>query len=148
MTKPIPQPVDPTKVPSLALEVVKTDHAPLLATMDGDQPRLRPVSLLKIDGFTVYVGNLRRYHKTLEIQANPKVEMCFMDGDHNQVRVTGLAEVVTDRPTLEEIWNSNPLLRSFMRTMDNPEFILYRISPKRVRYMQEWALEYHDVALP
>jgi general stress protein 26 len=145
MTKPVPKRVDPANVPKIALEIVKNDHAPLLATIDGDQPRLRPVSLLKIDGFTVYVGNLRRYHKTVEIQANPRVEMCFMDADHNQVRLTGVAEVVTDRPTLEEIWNANPLVRQFLGRMDNPEFILYRIKPSQVRYMQEWALEYFEV---
>jgi general stress protein 26 len=145
MTKPAPKRVDPADVPKIALEIVKSDHAPLLATIDGDQPRLRPVSLLKIDGFTVYVGNLRRYHKTVEIQANPRVEMCFMDAEHNQVRLTGVAEVVTDRPTLEEIWNANPLLRQFLGRMDNPEFILYRVKPGRVRYMQEWALEYFEV---
>ena len=147
MAKPTPQPVDPASVPTLAHEIVKSDRAPILATLDGDQPRARPVSLVKIDGFTVYVGNLRRYHKTAEIQANPKVEMCFMDAHHNQVRLTGVAEVVTDRPTLEEIWNANPLMRQFLGRMDNPEFILYRIRPERVRYMQEWALDYHEVPL-
>jgi general stress protein 26 len=145
MTNPVPKRVDPANVPKLTHEIIKSDRAPLLATIDGDQPRLRPVSLLKIDGLTVYVGNLRRYHKTVEIQVNPKVEMCFMDGDHNQVRLTGVAEVVTDRPTLEEIWNANPLVRQFLGRIDNPEFILYRIKPSRVRYMQEWALEYFEV---
>jgi general stress protein 26 len=148
MSKPVPQPIDPQKVPALALEIVQTDKVPLLATQDGDQPRLRPISLLKIDRFTVYFGNLRRYHKTVEIQANPKVELCFMDPHHNQVRLTGVAEVVADRAVLEEIWNANPLVRQFLGRIDNPEFILYRISPRRVRYMQEWALDYHEVALP
>jgi hypothetical protein len=29
--------------------------------------------------------------------------------------------------------------------MDNPELIIYRIEPSRVRFMREWALEYHEV---
>ena len=144
---PAPKPVDPAQVPELARAVVAKDRAPLLATADGDQPRLRPVSPLRIDGFTIYVGNLRRYAKTAEIAANPKVEMCFMDENHNQVRLTGRADVVTDRKTLQEIWDSSPLLRQFLGTPDNPEFILYRISPERVRYMQEWALQYFEVPL-
>jgi len=148
MTKPVPKPVDPKEVPQLALAIVKADRAPVLATVDGDQPRLRPVSLVKLDGFTAYVGNLRRYRKTAEIAANPKVEMCFMDEHHNQVRVTGVAQVVTERPILEEIWNANPLMRQFLGRLDNPEFILYRIRPDRVRYMQEWALEYFEVSDP
>ena len=59
---------------------------PMLASLDGDRPRLRPVSPVKTDGFTVYVANLKAYHKTQEIAANPNVELCYMDSRHNQVR--------------------------------------------------------------
>ena len=147
MTRPQPEPVDPAHVRELALAVVATDRFPQLASVDGDQPRLRPVSPVKTDGFTVYVANLRSYHKTVEIAANPKVELCYVDSGHNQVRITGVAEVVTDRALLQEIWDANPLLRQYLGTLDNPELILYRISPTRVRYMREWALEYIEVRL-
>ncbi len=147
MSKPVPQPIDPAKVRDLALAVVQADRFPHLATIDGDQPRLRPVSPVKTDGFTVFVANLRVYHKTVEIAANPKVELCYMDDGHNQVRITGEADVVSDRTILQEIWDANPLLRQYLGSLDNPQFIVYRIRPTRVRYMQEWALEYHEVPL-
>ena len=76
MTKPSPGPIDPDTLTDRALAVIKADRFPNLATIDGDQPRLRPVSPVKTDGFTVYVANLRSYHKTVEIAANPKVELC------------------------------------------------------------------------
>ncbi len=113
--------------------------------MDGDQPRVRPVSPVRTNGFIVYLANLRRYGKTAELATNPKVELCYCDPDHNQVRITGTAEVLTDRPLLETIWADNPLLRSYLGSIDNPELIIYRINPNRVRYMKEWALEYHEV---
>lgn len=119
----------------------------MLATIDGEQPRLRPVSPVKTDGFTIYVANLRAYHKTVEIAANPRVELCYMDDGHNQVRITGVADVVTERPILEEIWSTNPLLRQYLGSIDNPALIVYRITPKQVRYMQEWSLLYYDVEL-
>src|SRR5688572_13285982 len=145
MTKPQPEPIDPAQVRDLARAVVAADRFPMLATIDGDQPRLRPVSPVKTDDFTVYVANLRAYHKTVEIAANPNVELCYMDDGHNQVRITGVAEVVTDRALLEEIWNTNPLLRQYLGSLDNPLLIVYRIRPTRVRYMQEWALDYYEV---
>ena len=46
---------------------------------------------------------------------------------------------------LEAIWAENPLLRRYLGTPDNPELVVYRCVPERVRYMREWALEYHDV---
>jgi general stress protein 26 len=146
MTKPTPQPIEPSKVRELALGVIAADRFPHLATIDGDQPRLRPVSPVRTEGFVVYVANLRFYHKTVEIAANPKVELCYMDEGHNQVRLSGVAEVVTERPLLEEIWNANPLMRQYLGSLDNPQLIVYRIKPTRVRYMQEWALEYWEVS--
>jgi hypothetical protein len=59
MTKPHPKPIDPAALPELARAVVAADRFPMLATIDGEQPRLRPVSPVKTDGFTVYVANLR-----------------------------------------------------------------------------------------
>ena len=147
MTKPIPAPLQPAKVRELAHAVVQADRFPYLATIDGDQPRLRPVSPVRTDGFTVYVANLRMYHKTQEIQANPKVELCYLDDHHDQVRITGVAEVVTEKPLLQEIWDANPLLRQYLGSIDNPALIVYRIRPTRVRYMKEWALDYHEVQI-
>jgi general stress protein 26 len=147
MTKPIPQPVRPEEVTQLALAVVQADRFPHLATIDGDQPRLRPVSPVRTDGFTVYVANLRRYAKTAEIAANPRVELCYLDDHHDQVRITGVAEVLTDPQLLQEIWESNPLLRQYLGHIDNPELIVYRIRPTRVRFMREWALEYLEVPI-
>jgi len=145
MTKPAPQPIDRNELLTLARKVILADRFPYLATVEADQPRLRPVSPVHTDGFTVYVANLRHYHKTAEIEANPKVELCYLDDGHDQVRITGVAEVVTDQQLLEEIWQANPLLRQYLGTIDNPNFILYCIQPNRVRYMQEWALEYYEV---
>jgi general stress protein 26 len=147
MTKPTPAPIRPEQVRDRALAVIKADRFPVLATVDGDQPRVRPVSPVRTDGFTVYVANLRSYHKTAEIAAQPKVELCYLDDNHDQVRITGVAEVVTDQAILYQVWDDNPLLRQYLGRIDNPEFILYRITPTRVRYMQEWALEYSNVLL-
>ena len=147
MTKPEPKPIEPSDLLERARRVIAEDRFPQLATIDGDQPRLRPVSPVRTDGFTIYGANLRMYHKTAEIEANPKVELCYMDEGHNQVRLTGTASIVTDRDLLQKIWDTNPLMRQYLGSIDNPALIVYRIDPSQVRYMQEWALEYYDVPL-
>jgi general stress protein 26 len=147
MTKPEPTLISQEQALARARQIVASGIAPQLATIDGDQPRLRPVSPVKTDGYTIYVANLRQYHKTLEIAANPKVELCYLDVNHDQVRITGVAEIVTDRQLLQEIWETNALLRQYLGTLDNPELIVYCIRPKQVRYMQEWGLDYYDVPL-
>jgi general stress protein 26 len=147
MPGPAPKPITPEELPELARAVIQRAKFPQLATVDGDQPRLRPVSPVRVDGFTIYVANLRSYGKTREIAANPKVELCYLDENHDQVRITGVSEVLTDAQILREIWESNPLLRRYLGSPDNPALIIYRIRPERVRFMREWALEYHEVPL-
>ena len=85
-------------------------------------------------------GTGRREHAM-----NPKVELCYLDDHHNQVRLTGLAKIVQDQSILQKIWETNPLLRQFLGSLDNPELIVYHVQPSRVRFMQEWALAYYEV---
>lgn len=137
----------PEETRALALAVVAADPFPMLATVDGDQPRVRPVSPVRTDGFTVYVASMRSSNKTSELDDNRRVEVCYLTKDHDQVRITGIAELVVDRETRQSIWDSNPLLRAYLKAVDNPEFMLYRVVPQRVRYMREWALEYYEAPL-
>ena len=145
---PAPTPISPAEAPALAHEVIRRAKFPVLATVDETgQPRVRPVSPVRVDGFTIYVANLRRYGKTRELAANPRCELCYLDEHHDQVRITGEAETVADAETLHAIWESNPLLRRYLGTPENPDLIIYRIRPSRVRFMREWALEYVEVPI-
>ena len=145
MPKPEPKQIEPGEVRELAAALVRGARFPCLATLDGDQPRVRPVSPVRTEEFTVYVANLKSYHKTGEIEANPRVELAYVNEEHDQVRITGTAEVVTDRALIEDIFKHTPLLKHYLGSPDNPELLIYRITPSRVRYMQEWALEYYEV---
>lgn len=140
---PLPSPEEARR---LALTVVAEERFPVLATVEGDRPRVRPVSPVRTDGFVVYVASMRSSNKTAELDANPNVELCYLTTDHDQVRISGVAEPVTGGEVRQQIWDSNPLLRAYLKSIDNPEFLLYRIVPARVRYMKEWALEYAEVA--
>lgn len=145
--KPRPEPVDPARLHELAHAVIAAAKFPMLATVDtGGHPRVRPVSPVRVDDdFTTYVANLASYHKTVEIAANPLVELAYLAPDHDQIRISGSASVVTEEDVILAIWEKNPLLRQYLGTPENPHFVLYRITPERVRFMREWALEYHEV---
>jgi len=148
MSKPTPAPIEPDKIPAFAQETMRAAKFPQLATIDGDKPRLRPVSPVRTDGFTVYIANLRSYKKTGQIAANPNVELCYFAPSHDQVRISGVAETVTDRALIEDIWKSTPLLQQYLGSADHPELIIYKVVPKQVLFMREWALDYHEVPIP
>ena len=124
---------------------MRQNKFPMLASMDADQPRVRPVSPVKTTEFTAFVASFRSSHKTGELEDNAKVELCYMSDKHDQVRITGIAEPVGERDVVQEIWDANPLMRQYLGSLDNPQLLVYRIRPTRVRYMQEWALEYYEV---
>ena len=145
--KPTPEPVDTSQLPKLAHDVIRDAKFPMLATVESNgQPRLRPVSPVRVDSdFTVYVANLRSYHKTKEIAENPAVELAYLAENHDQVRITGIAEVLENSELIQEIWDANPLLQNYLGSIENPELVIYRIRPNKVRFMREWALKYYEV---
>ena len=142
----IPQ-IPAEELPAVARAVIAAAKFPFLATTDGNQPRVRPVSPVRVDGFTVYIANLKSYGKTRELEQNPQVELCYLSDQHDQVRITGRAEILTDESVMQEIWQGNPLLRRYLGSPDNPELIIYKIVPNRVRFMREWALHYQEIPL-
>ena len=143
----LPPPVPPEALRETALETIRKAKFPMMATVENGQPRVRPVSPVRTDGFTIYVASMRSSGKTAELEANERVELCYLSEDHDQVRITGPARRVTDRAVLQSIWDANPLLRAYLGSIDNPEFVLYEVAPERVRFMREWALEYQEVPL-
>ncbi|MDP6860350.1 MAG: pyridoxamine 5'-phosphate oxidase family protein, partial [Verrucomicrobiales bacterium] len=118
--------IDTDKLPDIAKECMKLAKFPQLATIENDRPRVRPVSPVKTDQFTVYVANLKNYDKTAQIKANPSVELCYMSPDHDQVRIAGTAEILINENEIHEIWESNALLRKYLGSPDNPQLIIYK----------------------
>ena len=147
MAKPTPEPIDPSNLGALAQETMRAAKFPMLATIDGDKPRLRPVSPVRTDGFEIYIANLRSYKKTDQIAVNPNVELCYLAPNHDQVRIAGEAQTITDTELIEELWKSTPLLAQYLGSADNPELIIYKVKPRRVTFMREWALDYYDVPI-
>ena len=143
----LPTPVPESELVAAALETMRKAKFPMLATIGNAQPHVRPISPVRTDGFTVYIASLRSSGKTAELEVNARAELCYLSDDHDQVRITGPAVPVTDPQTRQSIWDANPLLRAYLGSIDNPEFLLYAVRPERVRFMREWALEYQEVPL-
>lgn len=130
-----------------ALAVIEASPFPFFATIDRDVPRLRPVSPVRVDGFTVWIASIDSSGKTEQIRANNNVEICFMTPGHEQVRITGKATEITDHDVRLDIWNSYPLLKKYFRAPDDQQLIIYRIDPEQVRFLKEWGMRYSEVPI-
>lgn len=60
-----------------------------LATMEGDQPRVRPFGTVDIFEGRLYIQTGKVKAVSKQIQANPKVEICACKPDGKWLRLTG-----------------------------------------------------------
>lgn len=74
-----------------------------LATVDGDQPRVRGMLLYRADenGIIFHTGAMKDLYA--QIMKNPKAELCFFSNGV-QVRVAGILEKTDDKHLREEIF--------------------------------------------
>ena len=85
------------------LKLVNENPAFHLATVDGDQPRVRGMLLFRADenGFIFHTASTKDVFK--QMKENPRAEMCFSCGG-TQIRVTGVMEQVFDEELRAEIF--------------------------------------------
>ena len=82
-----------------------------LATVDGDQPKLRPLGAhLEMDGKVLFgIGDFKNVYK--QLQKNPKCEIAAVKDDGHWLRYTGRAVFEADPKYAEALLNANPSLR-------------------------------------
>lgn len=105
-------------------DFLKACNTYYLATVEGDQPRVRPFGTVDIfEGkLCIQTGKVKDVSK--EMQANPKVEICAFDGE-KWIRVAG--EVVRDDrvEAKEHMLDSYPNLKALYRADDDNTEVLY-----------------------
>ena len=69
-------------------EFLKTAETYYLATVEGDQPRVRPFGTVNIFENKLYIQTGKSKNVAKQISSNPKVEICAMKGDE-WILVTG-----------------------------------------------------------
>ena len=95
-----------------------------IATMDGDQPRVRPFGAVDVFEDKLYIQSGKRKAVSKQIEKNPKVEICaFMDG--KWLRLSG--ELVEDdrREARKHMLDAYPSLRAMYNEDDGNTLVLY-----------------------
>ena len=95
-----------------------------LATVEGDQPRVRPfgTALLYEGKLYIQTGKIKAVSK--QIKANPKVEICaFKDG--SWIRLSGILEEDDRREVKKAMLDKMPTLRAMYNEDDGNTEMLY-----------------------
>lgn len=114
-----------------------------LATTEGDQPRLRPVTLIRFQNRFFFATGSNNA-KVKQIKNNPKTEFCLMfgkKGNRHTIRTECLATFVEDKKTKARILDNVPLFREFWKTPEDPSYVLIELTPLGFEYYQPGDME-------
>ncbi len=99
-----------------------------LATQDGQQPRVRGMLLYRADRESIifHLSKNKEVHR--QIQANPKVELCFYDSKEGiQIRVAGEAYLDESLDLKKEILAKHDFLKPLVEKNGFETFAVYRV---------------------
>ena len=110
-------------------EFLHSTHVYFLATVDGDQPQVRPFGTAEIIEGKLYIQTGHVKNVARQIAANPKVAICAFDGEQ-WLRIT--ATLVED-PRIEikkAMLDANPGLRSMYDENDDNTAVYFLTEAK------------------
>jgi len=108
-----------------------------LATMDADQPRVRPVTLINFNR-RFWITTDTWSEKVKQIQKNPKIEFSFVFKKENKdccIKVTGLAKTIEDKRIKAKLAGHCEFFSKHWESVDDPNFTLLRIFPSEATYV-------------
>lgn len=117
------------------IDLIRDAGFGLLSTMEGKQPRVRPMMPYYSEDGELLIALLSRSRTIKQIQENPLVEICFVDRKMWYCRIAGEAKLSDDNSKKEIVWNNIPMLRQYFGGFDDPNFNLLVITVKQVEAM-------------
>ncbi len=105
-------------------EFLKAAGVYYLATVDGDQPRVRPFGTVNIFDSKLYIQTGKVKDVSKQLHANPEAEICaFKDGEW--IRVAGKLVEDDRREARESMLNAYPDLRGMYSEDDGNTEVFY-----------------------
>ena len=95
-----------------------------LATVDGDQPRVRPFGTVLLSGGKLYIQTGVGKDVANQILANPKVEICAFNGT-KWLRIAGELAQDDDRAVKTAMLDKMPSLRAMYNEDNGSMLMLY-----------------------
>jgi pyridoxamine 5'-phosphate oxidase len=103
-----------------------------LATMDGDQPRVRTMLMWYADPTGFYFVGIAPKAVEHQLKANPKIELCFYNNpvelpNAKQMRVTGKIEFVDDPEINAKAYENRSWLEPITGVSVKPLLEVFRV---------------------
>lgn len=111
-------------------EILNANPVFHLPTVEGNKPHVRGLLLYKADenGIIFHTGKMKDLHK--QLTQNPQVEMCFNNGNFEnlvQIRVSGTVELIEDLELKREIVQKREFLKPWVSQMGYDFLAVYNL---------------------
>jgi general stress protein 26 len=125
--------------------LTKEARTGFLATTDGRRAEVRCMGGWAWFGGELWMATAANSSKVADIQARAGVEICFMAADGRNVRIAGSCAVSRDSQDKHKLFESVPMLEKYMDGPDDPNYVVLRLTPQRVRLVDSPDLETIEV---
>lgn len=110
-----------------------------LATEEGDQPRVRALLMWFADERGFYFATMSPESLSLQLHANPKVEICFFNGaseleDARMMRVSGEVEFLHDEGLTRRVAKERSALEAIIGEPFEPLTEVFRVRTGRASF--------------
>ncbi len=96
-----------------------------LATVEGDQPRVRPFGTVNVFDGKLYIQTGKSKEVSKQLHINPKAEICAFSTDGTWIRVTGKLIPDERREAKKAMLDAYPNLRGMYSEDDGNTEVLY-----------------------
>lgn len=134
-------------VPSVE-EALKGETNIMLATVENDQPRVRPVTMVEHKG-ELFVLTGMADAKTKQIQINQKVEVVRLVPHENRtgyIRFSAIATIIDEPKIRERIANASTFFYNYWDSSENPQYALIHLVPQQIEYLKPGQMTPEPVA--
>jgi general stress protein 26 len=118
--------------------LIEDSSVVILATVNGDRPAARPMTLKKVDG-RLYFLTEAGSPKAVQLRKNPRclVYRGLSDGENNGfINLDCMAEETTDPALRKRLYDSAKYASSYWSSPEDPRYVLLRITPESGRVLK------------
>ena len=119
-----------------------------LATLDGEQPRVRPMAWIMLEDGRLWSSTYRSSGKVGEMTQNDLVEICFVDKNKIHARITGRVDLTGGPEKKQKLLELNPKVGRHFSGGDDEKFVHVEVTPTRMEWTEPGFGEYHLVDRP
>jgi uncharacterized pyridoxamine 5'-phosphate oxidase family protein len=123
------------------LNTLKPTQMVHVATCEGFEPRVRPMTMICLDG-RLYFATGSSDNKSSQIAANPHAEFCLLlpgDGCTGYLRGRGRLRQVDEVVVKKGVADFATFIYNYWRDAADPGFRLYEMELSQLRYMEPGA---------